>query len=69
MKRNDKNKNEEPFPAEHTPNPPQMMDPNRQDAGNENNNNTDANARKPEAEKEKQHLLSDDADIEDETTI
>jgi len=76
--KNDKKNIKEPYEPNDTPKPPQVIEPNsgrerenpvtedeRTEASgrNEKRNNPDA------AHSEKQHLLADDAEIDDETTI
>jgi hypothetical protein len=76
--KNDKKKIREPYEPEDTPKPPQIIEPN---SGRERENpvkdderpdakvrNEDRNA-KGSSHTEKQHLLADDAELDDETTI
>lgn len=76
---NKKNKVEEPYSPENTPNPPQIIDPNNR--GEEGGNNPVETKRNPAAEskserterpatkEKKEKLLNEDADITDETTL
>jgi hypothetical protein len=78
---NKKDKIEEPYSPENTPNPPQIIDPNKREEtpGNEPVQAKDsrpaeakANRKKndqPGEPEKKEKLLSDDAQINDETTI
>ena len=71
--KNDKKEIKEPYEPENTPQPPQIIEPN---SGRERenpvkdderpNNRTAGTERSGPA---KQHLLADDAEIDDETTI
>jgi hypothetical protein len=75
--KDDKHKIREPFPPEHTPQPPQIKDPSRpQERGESDDGKIKAGEKKkqPEGKKkpsveEKGKLLNEDADISDETTI
>jgi hypothetical protein len=81
MNSDDKKDKRDPYNAEDTPTPPQVMDPNDESArnpkesGNRKPEPTDArgqdrpNKDSNEASTGKNHLLSDEADISDETTI
>lgn len=67
----DSKKIREPYKPEETPKPPQIIDP---DAREERKNPVkdepeNRQEKKPGEKDEKQHLLADDADIHDETTI
>jgi hypothetical protein len=70
--KDDRRKIKEPFEPKDTPKPPQIIEPN---SGRKRENPVqDQKRNKTEpgnaaAEKEEQHLLGDDADISDETTI
>jgi hypothetical protein len=75
---NKKDKIEEPYSPDHTPNPPQIIDPNNRDEqpGNEPvqakkspSQDVKAKNQKPGEPEKKEKLLSEDADISDETTI
>jgi len=65
----------EPFDPEKTPKPPQIIDPNsKQKKENPIENkggaeNANESAKKASEPAHRQHLLSDDADIDDETTV
>ena len=69
----DREKIKEPYKPEDTPRPPQNIDP---DTGRKRENPVEGNARpsgEPESKtagkSEKSHLLDEDTDIDDETTI
>jgi len=71
--KNDNKKIKEPFEPHGTPEPPQIKEPN---SGSERENPVKEDDRKPRnadnAEKgkaAKQHLLADETDIDDDTTI
>jgi hypothetical protein len=73
MKR-DKNKIQEPYPPEHTPSPPQTVDPRGTPGKAEQQPAGKANEQKPEPDKnkkqEKPKLLGEsETEIDDETTI
>lgn len=63
----------EPYEPGQTPKPPQIIEPNTEREREnpvENKNRPDArDEKKPQATESKPHLLSDEADIDDETTI
>ena len=72
MKKNDKNIRE-PYEPKDTPNPPQIIEPN---SGRARENPVESKQRPQESPSqgsdkpsEKPHLLSEDADVEDETTV
>lgn len=82
--RNDKNKIQEPFSPEHTPNPPQIIDPSGKDQHNPKENpvkEEPRNSSKPAGEEKsketkkpsegasKNKLMSEETEISDETTI
>src|SRR5688500_16562762 len=73
MKKDDKNKIREPFPAEETPNPPQIIDPNVRNERNEPEGPVDEKKEKPVPDKDEQQdsgrRLGDPTEITDETTI
>jgi hypothetical protein len=65
------NRNEEPFKPERTPTPPQSMRPDerqneRTSAGKKQEDKSKSNQ---PSSKSNEHLLNEDADIHDETTI
>lgn|GEM_PF-3930228 len=68
-----KEKHREPYRPEDTPNPPQIIDPQgEREKENPVEGKSASERRKPDPEASKdgkQHLLSDESDIEDETTI
>ena len=69
----EKRKIKEPFAPEQTPSPPQIIEPNSR----QQRENPVGEEEKPDQRKEEKgqqqptrhHLLSDDADIDDETTL
>lgn len=71
------NKNiREPYDPEATPKPPQIIDPNSKEKKEnpiENKSSSEdskrSDSKKPAEPAHRQHLLSDDADIDDETTV
>jgi hypothetical protein len=69
----DRKKIKEPFEPKDTPKPPQIIEPNSRKKRETPIEDEKRNAGKPgkqSSEKDaKPHLLSDDADIQDETTI
>jgi hypothetical protein len=73
MKNTDKDKVREPFPPEHTPNPPQIIDPNLKNERGERS--TPANSNEETEKPGKQQVkdtgkrLGDPTEIDDETTI
>lgn len=70
--KDDRKKIKEPFEPDDTPKPPQQVDPGtarkreNPDEGKEQKQDPE---KKPAGETGKQHLLNDEADIDDETTI
>lgn len=72
MKKQNKNIRE-PYEPEQTPKPPQIIEPNsgrQRENPVENKGQREENADKPSNKTtEKHHLLSEDADIDDETTV
>ncbi len=68
--KNENIKIREPYEPKDTPKPPQIIEPNSKQQ-RENPVEGEAESRKSPGKKpdKKQHLLSDDADINDETTI
>ncbi len=73
MKKNDK-KIREPYEPKDTPKPPQIIDPNiEQQRENPVEGDSRSKGSRPTVDDdkrtEKQHLLSDETDIDDETTI
>ena len=75
MKDDDKHKIREPFPAEETPGPPQIIDPSIRDERNEPDGPVEEKKEKPASkDKNKQQQasgkrLGDPTEITDETTI
>jgi hypothetical protein len=76
MENEEKKKQREPFPAEHTPQPPQDIDPSitprgSADPTSEGERDKRTNEKiKPEEKKEKPKLLGEsEIEIDDETTI
>lgn len=79
--KDEKNKVKEPFPADHTPTPPdhtlnstQGMDPKKQGGNEPRNSKPDSEAVKKDKKKETStqgtgKLLGDETEITDETTI
>jgi hypothetical protein len=69
----DKKKIKEPFEPGDTPNPPQIIEPNsgqKREKPVENKDRNDDRLTADNSERPaKQHLLSEESDIEDETTI
>ena len=66
----DKKKIREPYKPEETPKPPQIIDPDaREERKNPVEEKPGNREKKPGEKDAKQHLLADDADINDETTI
>jgi hypothetical protein len=68
----ERKKIKEPFDPQKTPKPPQIIDPNtekqrRNPVENKGRENNPGNS--PERNETKPHLLSEDTDISDETTI
>jgi hypothetical protein len=72
MKSSDKNKIREPFPPEHTPGPPQVLDPTQQNKKQETqkpeNKKDDKNKKQPQKDSGKR-LGESPMEIDDETTI
>lgn len=72
MKKQNKNIRE-PYKPEDTPKPPQIIEPNsgrqRENPIENKGREEDSPANASGKQKEKQHLLSEDADIDDETTV
>ena len=72
MKKQNKNIRE-PYEPEHTPKPPQIIEPNsrrQREHPVEDEKSVGETSGKPDTKPaEKHHLLSDDADIDDETTV
>ena len=68
----DREKIQEPFDPQDTPRPPQIIEP---DSGRQRENPVKDEKReqhtsaKKSAQNEKQHLLADESDISDETTV
>ena len=58
----------EPFDPQKTPRPPQIIDPDSEQE-KENPIENDAKSKQASTPEHRQHLLSDDADIDDETTV
>lgn len=63
----------EPYAPENTPKPPQIIEPNsgreRENPVEEDERPNNKAADKEKSAAEKKHLLADDAEIDDETTI
>lgn len=72
MKKQNKNIRE-PYEPEHTPKPPQIIEPNsrrqREHPVEDEKSGTETSGKPGTRPTEKHHLLSDDADIDDETTV
>jgi hypothetical protein len=70
---NDRKNIQEPFEPEDTPKPPQIIEPDsgrkRENPVGDETRNKKEPAKKSAEKDAKPHLLSDDADITDETTI
>ena len=74
MKKDDREKIRDPYPAEETPNPPQIIDPNLRNERNEPDAPVEDKKKKAEPDKEQQQKdsgkrLGDPMEIDDETTI
>jgi hypothetical protein len=59
----------EPYPPENTPRPPQTVDPNRKNKKDVPAEAAPSEKRNDSAKMKKPHLLDEEADIDDETTI
>jgi hypothetical protein len=69
MKNNNKNKIKEPFPAENTPAPPQIIDPNLRNERNEQPAPVEGNKKPGNEPADSGKRLGDPLEIDDETTI
>lgn len=65
----DKNKVKEPFPPEHTPQPPQVMDTSRQPESGTKENEQAKMKENEAGEKKDKKSVGDAPDIKDESTI
>lgn len=71
--KNDKKKIKEPYEPKDTPKPPQIIEPNsgrqRENPVKDDDRPESSAENKGSSHRERQHLLADDAEIDDETTI